>query len=256
MLGTTAGAQTFPGQRHAGPFARLGLSVIDRDTGEELRQYEHRGQLYVAGRPGARYSIRLDNQVRQRLLTVVSVDGVNVITGKTSAVTDSGYVLEAGTAHEVNGWRKSDREIAAFEFASLKNSYAARTGRPDNVGVIGVAVFEEKVRAQPQADYRQLGAARMEKSHARAPSAAGMSAQDSLGTGHGERETSVVTKTTFDRASERPSQVLTIRYDRLENLVKAGVIPRPRGRQAGPDPFPGSVQPGYAADPPRRFDNR
>ena len=36
------------------------------------------------------------------------------------------------------------QRIAAFYFTELENSYAARTGRPDNVGVIGVAVFRKK----------------------------------------------------------------------------------------------------------------
>ena len=34
--------------------------------------------------------------------------------------------------------------MAAFEFSSLVNSYAALTGRPADVGVIGVALFQEK----------------------------------------------------------------------------------------------------------------
>ncbi len=48
-------------------------------------------------------------------------------------------------------------EVAAFRFGSVKNSYAGKKGDDRNVGVIGVAVFEERgatfpgpARAQPQ----------------------------------------------------------------------------------------------------------
>src|SRR6185295_2747740 len=46
---------------------------------------------------------------------------------------------------EITGWRKSYSEAAAFYFTALPDSYAARTDRPDNVGVIGAAVFRERV---------------------------------------------------------------------------------------------------------------
>jgi hypothetical protein len=91
--------------------------------------------------------VELYNRSRGRLLNVVSVDGVNVITGETAAFHQAGYVLAPGQRYDVNGWRKSRREIAAFEFTSLPRSYAARTGRPDDVGVIGVAVFRENALA-------------------------------------------------------------------------------------------------------------
>src|SRR4029077_923714 len=52
---------------------------------------------------------------------------------------------------EMAGWRKSLERTAAFYFTDLGDSYAARTGRPGNVGVIGVAVFREK---RPPIAYR------------------------------------------------------------------------------------------------------
>lgn len=235
--------------------APLRLAIVDRDTGRELQQYHHRGQVYVAGRPGARYSIRLMSDRYERLLAVVSVDGVNVITGKTAALTDGGYVLYPRAQQDITGWRKSDHEVAAFEFAAIRDSYAARTGRPDNVGVIGVAVFQEVPPPPPPmpgafAAPSAPAAARMEKA---APAGgAGLHAQDSLGTGHGARETSTVTRTTFERASQHPAQVLAVRYDTYENLVAAGVIPKRRPAPQGPNPFPRS-EPGYVPDPPPRW---
>lgn len=130
------------------PLARAGdlvdLNVIDRDTGATLPTYARDGKIFIAGTPGHRYSVRIANRLGERVLAVLSVDGVNAITGQTASPDQSGYVLDAYQSTEVTGWRKSTSEVAQFNFTALSASYAAKTGRPDNVGVIGVAVFREK----------------------------------------------------------------------------------------------------------------
>ena len=68
-----------------------------------------------------------------------------------------------------------------------------------------------------------------------------------LGTGHGERETSYVSNTSFERRSSRPDEVITIRYDSRHNLIAAGIITNPV-QQPVPRPFPESVR--YTPDPP------
>lgn len=127
---------------HAGSL--IDLAVIDRDTGATLPTYPRDGKFYVAGTPGHRYGVRLVNRTGARLLAVLSVDGVNAVSGETAHPDQSGYVLDPYQSTEIDGWRKSMSDIAQFNFTALPNSYAARTGRPDNVGVIGVAVFREK----------------------------------------------------------------------------------------------------------------
>ena len=122
----------------------LDLAVVDRDSGQTLPTYAAGGKLYVAGTPGHRYSVRLSNRSGGRVLAVLSVDGVNAVSGQTASPDQTGYVLDAWQSTEVAGWRKSLDEIAQFNFTALSNSYAARTGRPANVGVIGVAVFAER----------------------------------------------------------------------------------------------------------------
>jgi len=130
------------------PLARAGdlvdLRVIDRDTGTTLPTYARDGKIFVAGMPGHRYSVRIANRIGERVLAVLSVDGVNAVTGQTASPDQSGYVLDAYQSTDVAGWRKSADEVAQFNFTALSGSYAAKTGRPDNVGVIGVAVFREK----------------------------------------------------------------------------------------------------------------
>ena len=127
----------------------VNLEVVDRDTGQPLRTWRHGGRLFVAGEPGDRYGLRVINNTDGRLLAVMSVDGVNIITGETAAYDQRGYVLSPHQSYDMTGWRKSDTEVAAFTFAPLSQSYAARTGRPADVGVIGVAIFREKVAPPP-----------------------------------------------------------------------------------------------------------
>jgi len=242
----------FAGTARAG--ALVDLTVINRATGERIPVHSHRGRLYVPGTPGARYSLLISNLSGERVLAVTSVDGVNVITGETAAPSQSGYVLEPWGSVDIGGWRKSMSEVAAFFFTPLPDSYAARTERPGNVGVIGVAVFRE-FRAPPPAVLQQpfSGLDRREseaRSSSPAAPAADLSSRlvprpaEKLGTGHGEREASAATWTDFRRASATPSEMIAIYYDSRANLIARGIIP---GRaQAAPNPFPGFR---FAPDP-------
>lgn len=120
------------------------VDVLDRATGAVLPVLTHRGEHWVAGSPGRSYAIVLRNRSGERLLAVTAVDGVNVLSGETAGWDQSGYVLAPAHRYQVTGWRKSRSEVAAFAFSSSGDAYASRTGRPDHVGVIGVAVFREQ----------------------------------------------------------------------------------------------------------------
>jgi hypothetical protein len=174
---------------------------------------------------------------------------------------------------------------AAFYFTDLGDSYAARTGRPNNVGVIGVAVFREKTppivwrqrtdriasgEAAP-AERRDAAPNALPVPSAATPSASGGSydaapaarqeaAADAvgsvaksarafnspLGTGHGRSESSYAQRVNFERASSVAAENVAIQYDRRDNLIAMGVIPGPRYAQRQPDPFPAMR---FAPDP-------
>jgi len=129
------------------------IAVVSRSSGQQLETYRHQGKLYVVGTPGERYSVKIINRTGGRVMSVLSVDGVNAVTGETAAAKQSGYVLSPWETPEIRGWRKNMDDVAAFYFTALPNSYAARTGRPDNVGVIGVAVFQEYVEPVVERKY-------------------------------------------------------------------------------------------------------
>ena len=235
------------------------MTVVDRDSGDWLPQYRHHGDHWIAGVPGHRYAVRLTNTSGRRVLVVLSVDGVNAVTGQTASASQGGYVLDPWETTEINGWRKSLDDVAQFVFTDLGDSYAARTGRPRNVGVIGIAVFEEAqsryypaLPPMPRREREYAGDAAAAKS-TNAPAAESRSAdatpsRQSIGTGHGGREWSPVGTTDFERASRSPAQVAQVRYDEERRLVALGILPRPywRPRDDAPRAFPN----GFVADPP------
>jgi hypothetical protein len=258
---------------------RVDVSIIDRDTGQTLKAYHHKGEYWVAGRPGAHYSINIQSRTARRVLAVTSVDGVNILTGETAGHGQRGYVFDPWQGYPVAGWRKSDSEIAAFTFTSIPKSYASRTGRPENVGVIGVAVFTEKRQpppppppktnyVAPEADTasaesrHELEEVVVTGSRVQRGDAAGAEApaniargapaappSPSLGTGHGRRELSLVTQVPFERARSEPDEIVRIRYDSHDNLVAMGIIRQSPPRPRPLDPFPESSRLGYVPDP-------
>lgn len=232
------------------------VEIFDRKEGRALPVYERDGRFYVAGEPGHEYLIRLRNGSHGRVLAVTSVDGVNVVSGETAAPHQTGYVLSAYEGMEILGWRKSMERTAAFFFTKLKNSYAARTGRPNDVGVIGVAVFRERMpepepccwplRPFGRAAEDSAGSARADQPEAASPPSTQRRREEKLGTGHGRNEHSVVSYTDFERASSTPDEVITIYYDSYKNLQAQGIIPSWRHySERRPDAFPGR----FVADP-------
>lgn len=234
------------------------VAVYDRREGRVLPVYRHAGRYYVAGAPGHEYEVRMRNRTGADLLAVVSVDGVNVVSGETADWSQTGYVLGPRASYAIGGWRKSLERVATFFFTRHENAYATRTGRPDNVGVIGVALFRPRAaplarlhreRAQPAvpADSApEAGEGPSARAESAAPAAADMasapSAERKIGTGHGRSQVSRVTHAEFTRASDTPDEVIAIHYDTYRNLVAQGVI---RARAALPEPFPG----GFVPDP-------
>ncbi|HEY0502317.1 MAG TPA: hypothetical protein VGD42_02385, partial [Lysobacter sp.] len=94
--------------------AQVQLDVVDRDAGQWLPPLHHRGDRWIEGTPGHRYAVRLTNTSDRRVLVVLSVDGVNAITGQTASPSQSGYVLEPWQTAQIDGWRKSMRHVAQF----------------------------------------------------------------------------------------------------------------------------------------------
>ncbi len=121
----------------------LTISVVD-ETGAALDSLSLGGRVYVIGEAGRRYSLVVHNRTGRRYEVVASVDGLDVIDGQAASVAKRGYVIDPWGSLTIDGFRKSQEEVAAFRFGSVAGSYAARTGSDRDVGVIGVALFAER----------------------------------------------------------------------------------------------------------------
>ena len=249
------------------------VELLTRAEGGVLPVYEKDGRRWVVGTPGQEYAIRVCNTTGARVLAVMSVDGVNVVSGETASPSQSGYVLDAWQCAEINGWRKNLASIAAFYFTELPDSYAARTGRPDNVGVVGVAFFRERQQPIAWRDVPRIAPNSATEPAARQEAAGGDSAATEgrveaqrksrsdfaaapapapmakIGTGHGRNERSYVQTTRFERESATPNETIAFHYDRRENLIAMGILPPPAVARSS-NPFP-AWTPRFVPDPPR-----
>jgi hypothetical protein len=228
-----------------------GYEVTVLIDGAPARTYEHGGETYVMGQLGARYTLRVANHSARRVEAVVSVDGRDAINGRPGDFRNNrGYMIPAWGSVDIDGWRISQSEAAAFRFSSVPNSYAARIGSGREVGVIGVAVFPERYvppviypphpyaapRAEGQPyDREEPAPAPSAADGARsAPSAPSASAESSgsmlrksrpgLGTEYGESVSSPIYEVEFVRANAaRPAALLGLRYNDHDGLLAMGI---------------------------------
>ncbi|HSD66116.1 MAG TPA: hypothetical protein VLF95_05415 [Vicinamibacteria bacterium] len=203
------------------------------------------GRFYVEAREGACYSVVLANRSGERVGVVLSVDGLNAISGARDAGRGRMYVLDPGQRTTVRGWRTSLQEVRQFTFVDERASYAARSGKAnEKMGWIEVAAYRERrpfVRHAPASPrpgpYGAEGdsagkdegpAERPARSSAEAaaPSAlGGAQARSYPGTGWGRRTDDPAVLVSFDPETD-PCERVTLRYEYRPALVALGVLPR------------------------------
>jgi hypothetical protein len=103
------------------------------------------GRRLIAGEKNQSYEIVVKNRCKSPLEIVASVDGLDVMDGKTASFSKRGYIVAPGKTLTIDGFRTSDSAIATFRFSGVNQSYAnLKHGDTRNVGVIGIAVFTQK----------------------------------------------------------------------------------------------------------------
>jgi hypothetical protein len=143
MASSAGFRRTSPGwSSQAGGVVSVGLRD---ERGGFLSGFATGGKNFIVGEAGRRYSIVVRNNTDSRLEVVLSVDGLDVLDGKAASFSKRGYLVDPRGEVEVDGFRQSTDTVAAFRFGSVRGSYAAlKTGDSRNVGVIGVAIFNER----------------------------------------------------------------------------------------------------------------
>lgn len=255
----------------------LEINVVDAYK-NPLPTFYHHGQSYVLGRHGQRYALRIKNPSSQRLEIVATVDGRDVVNGRPGKYENRGYVLMPYDELIIEGFRKNEDQVAAFRFTTPEDSYAHRMGAGTNVGLIGFAVFEERIhrrfrphpRAQPhlydsdhaspslesRAELKLQETHSMPSSRSRSSSSGGYPSKKSrssrrspqrsdLGTQYGETRSSSSYEVRFVRRSSTPSRVYQFTYDSEAGLRRRGVLHSPA---PSPSAFPAESR--YAPPPP------
>lgn len=133
----------FRGEGSSAGNGMLTVRLTD-EHGSTLPTFHSQGRTLIQGEVGQRYMISISNQSSSRFEAVVTVDGLDVIDGRAGSFAKRGYLIQPFGSVEIDGFRQSMNEVAAFRFGSVRGSYAAQKGNDRNVGVIGVAVFAER----------------------------------------------------------------------------------------------------------------
>lgn len=223
-------------------FPRPGPMYVSLDVvvnGRLLRTIHHEGKRYLpVPKVGMEYEIRVWNHGPHRIVAIVSVDGLSVMNGQPASESHSGYLVAPYSQIQIKGWRRSLDAVAAFAFVDREKSYASLTGRPENVGVIGLIAIEEQVWTP-----RPLA----EKWDTAKPAMRGQ--VGNIGTEYGREIDSRVYYVPFVRSANK--QAITIYYDTEAALRKAGVpvdpstpVPFPKDSEFTPPP------PGYKRNHP------
>jgi hypothetical protein len=115
-------------------------------NGRACKEYTHKGMSFIEARTGTNYTVKIKNDNSYRVMAVLSVDGLDVVTGKPAEETNTGYIIDAYSSLDVKGYRISDDNSASFIFTSKGKSYVQQAkSNATNAGVIGLRTYKEKV---------------------------------------------------------------------------------------------------------------
>lgn len=224
------------------------------DNNNPMTEYTGKGKTYVEARKNSTFNIKISNSTPAKILAVPTVDGVSVIDGKEGKYSSPGYVIEPYGNVIIDGWRVGNNNIRKFQFSKKKASYSNKRGFGSaNNGIIGVAIFKEKVYR----DSPNISTTPPWKSYpydfpktflgnissvltASAGNSRGMthnSVSDSFGTKMGVEQYSHSTKVTFIRRNQ-PSTVLELHYLSRRDLEAIGVIKRKKKIINNAEAFP------------------
>ncbi len=133
-------------------------------NGTRCKQYFHNGRVFIEAKEGSEYVIEIKNNTWEKILAVVSVDGLNVIDGNPADEYGPGYVMDRYTSQKLYGFQYSQDKVASFKFGAMGATtidpktgevvplgYAAskKDGSEKNAGVIGVRIWDEVPKPKP-----------------------------------------------------------------------------------------------------------
>ena len=111
---------------------RNACEVLVCVNGKPVREYNYDQKTFLEGRPGSQYSLKLKNNSGKRVIAVISVDGLNVITGEPEDGDGAGYIVERYSSVDIKGFRHDMNSVGAFKFCEKSKSYCNSTKETKN----------------------------------------------------------------------------------------------------------------------------
>jgi hypothetical protein len=226
-------------------------------NGSPITEYFHDNNYFVEGRESTEFSIQIKNSSFEDIEAIISLDGLSILDGKQAGNKSSGFVVKAYNSAKLDGWAISNQQAKAFFFTAGSNSYAAKTKKASNIGVIGAMIFRKK---QPKMVWRnnllqtnqtpwnvvtgprlnQVSAsisASASATGAIAFNSASADAENNLGAGWGDTISQTLVNVNFERRDpDNPDSLMAIYYDDRKGLERRGIV-LDRSKSYS-DPFP------------------
>ncbi|HTK30905.1 MAG TPA: hypothetical protein VL332_03000 [Candidatus Saccharimonadaceae bacterium] len=235
---------------HPGPASHTQGQIVDVQmlvNGAGAPLYSRPGvgdKRYFEAFAGGQYEVRLRNLTGNRIGVLVSVDGLNVVSGNRSNLdrNEAMYVLDPWESTTIRGWRTSLDDVRRFVFVDEERSYASRTGQANgDMGWIRVVAFTENVGwGRVKAGYRDSGPAapmpytpEEPRAQSDAPQTDGLARRQATeshadesapGTGWGDQSRDPVRRTQFTAAAVATDEII-LRYEYASGLRALGIEP-------------------------------
>ena len=124
-------------------------------NGTKVKEHYGRDEgVYIEGRRGSEFTLKFRNRTYEKVLVVLSVDGLSVMDGKPASEKSGGYLCDPCATIDIPGWRINSDKVAKFQFQpqgdrSNKTYVEELVSEgfnvdPENQGVIGVMVFKQE----------------------------------------------------------------------------------------------------------------
>lgn len=178
---------------------------------------------YFEAKRGQTYALRIRNRTADRIGVLVSVDGLNVVSGERSYLQadEPMYVLDGHESATLRGWRTSLEQVREFVFVDEERSYANRTGLANgDMGWVRVLAFEERSHYKLRDEQAQTAPLDAPKAqlHGREDS------REYPGTGWGDRRRDPVRETWFEPVPVAVDHIV-LRYEYERALIALGIYP-------------------------------
>jgi len=203
--------------------------------GRPAVEYAHHGTTYIEAVRGRDFTIRLTNPTPYRVGVALSVDGLNTLDARhTDPWGAAKWVLAPYETAEISGWQVSQETARRFYFTGERQSYGAKIGETQNLGIIEAVFFRERRPIPREYSSRELQrrGSPPPAPRSEAPSAGAMPqpaesegklSDDYAATGMGRADDHAIEEVALDLERE-PMASVAIRYEFRPALIKLGVL--------------------------------